>query len=204
MNYDFDVISPPHRLAIAHAKPELRTFLSLIFEFDSRLKDTAMRATEPLIGQLKLAWWRDAIMAAPDARPAGEPLFAKLRGLEAAGQGACAAKAMINLLSAWEYLIVNQDDVMAVAEQFASDRSAGVFGGFLEVSGLSLTDQVTALGQNWALNDMGWPAEKASFHGPLRSRAYRPLTIIAKSAALQSSANSLGGLKLICHALTGR
>ncbi len=204
MNYEFDGISAPQRLAIAHAKPEFRDFLTLILEFDSRLKDTTIRTTEPLIGQLKLAWWRDAITAAPDSRPAGEPLFTKLRALEDRGQGTYAAKAMLDLLSAWECLIVNQDDVMAVAEQFAFDRSAGVFGGFLNMSGFSDQEQLLVLGQSWALADIGLPAMFTQLNSQLRGYPYRPLTILAKSAQLQSNANTLNGIRLIWHALTGR
>ncbi|MDK2761195.1 MAG: hypothetical protein KYX64_07525 [Sphingopyxis sp.] len=64
---------------VPHAR---RAAMAALWALAARLTKLLIDAREPLIGQIKLAWWRDmvALIATdPDALPRGEPLLAALQ-----------------------------------------------------------------------------------------------------------------------------
>ena len=68
---------------------ERRAAIAALWALAERLTKLLQDAREPLIGQIKLAWWRDmmAMLASdPEALPKGEPLLADLQA-SWAGQG---------------------------------------------------------------------------------------------------------------------
>ena len=73
-------------VSVPHAR---RAAMAALWGLAARLTKLLIDAREPLIGQIKLAWWRDmtAMLASdPGALPKGEPLLAEL-GATWAGQG---------------------------------------------------------------------------------------------------------------------
>lgn len=84
-----------------------RPHVAALWALAERLTALLRDAREPLIGQIKLAWWRDmmAILASdPAALPKGEPLLAELRA-SWAGQGGLEA-----LVDAVEAMLLAEDD----------------------------------------------------------------------------------------------
>src|SRR3546814_5590476 len=74
---------------------EYRAALATLWALAERLTKLLHDSREPLIGQIKLAWWRDmlALLASdPAALPKGEPLLAELQA-SWAGQGGLGALA---------------------------------------------------------------------------------------------------------------
>src|SRR3546814_17006618 len=72
---------------------ERRPAMAALWGLAARLTKLLLDAREPLIGQIKLAWWRAMaamIASDPDALPTGEPLLAELRDTWA-GPGGLAA-----------------------------------------------------------------------------------------------------------------
>ena len=87
---------------------EWRAAIATLWAFAERLTRLLLDAREPLIGQIKLAWWRDmAAMLArdPDALPKGEPLLAELTATWA-GQGG-----LDTLVDAAEAMLLAEDAV---------------------------------------------------------------------------------------------
>lgn len=73
-----DGLDPVERLAVAYAPAAVRAAWRGFLAFDRRLADAAREGRDPIMIQLRLAWWRDR-MAEPATRwPAGEPLLALL------------------------------------------------------------------------------------------------------------------------------
>ncbi|WP_168453031.1 hypothetical protein [Sphingopyxis microcysteis] len=100
---------------------ERRAAIAALWAFAERLTKLLADAREPLIGQIKLAWWRDmAAMLADDpaALPKGEPLLAELAA-SWAGRGA-----LDTLVDAAEAMLVADDAA-------AHDAAARAFGGAL-------------------------------------------------------------------------
>lgn len=84
-----------------------RAAMAALWGLAERLTRLITAAREPLIGQIKLAWWRDmmAMLAAdPAALPKGEPLLAELQAVWA-GQGGLNA-----LVDAAEAMLLAGDD----------------------------------------------------------------------------------------------
>lgn len=188
-----DLLNPPKRLAIAYAPRRFRDAFTLLLEIDARLAALVAKSSEPLIGQMKLAWWRDAIAAEPDRRPKGEPLFERLGAIS----GLSLEPSLTMLVDAWESLLVDPAGDAGRTE-FAKGRSAAIFGSY--ASWVGSQDDRCALGEQWALADvLGASAvirtDRIMFP---RSKALRPLSILAMSV------RGVSGPRLIWHALTGR
>lgn len=94
---------------------ERRPAIAALWALAERLTKLLRDAREPLIGQIKLAWWRDmmAMLAAdPASLPKGEPLLAELQA-NWAGQGGLDT-------------LVDAAEAMLLAEDEAARRDAGI------------------------------------------------------------------------------
>ncbi len=192
----FDIrnaLSPPQRLAVVYAPRDVREAFSVLLAFDAKMRDIVATTSETLIGQLKLAWWRDAAMADQVRRPRGELLFTRIGAL---GANAIQAELLL-LLDAWEILLVDGGTDTAL-NRFARDRSAGIFGGYQRLVGCDA--DLDELGTAWAISDLTGNRCEQKFESISfpRYRLLRPLTILAHSV------NGASGPRLIWHALTGR
>ncbi|GAB5347521.1 hypothetical protein [Alteriqipengyuania sp. 357] len=65
-------------LALAYARRTDRPVFEDLFALDRRLADAVRQASEPIIAQLKLAWWRDRFAQDRTDWPRGEPLLARM------------------------------------------------------------------------------------------------------------------------------
>ena len=84
-----------------------RAALAALWALAERLTRLLLDAREPLIGQIKLAWWRDMMVmlaSEPAALPKGEPLLAELQATWA-GQGS-----LDTLVDAAEAVLLVEDD----------------------------------------------------------------------------------------------
>jgi phytoene synthase len=111
---------------------ERRPAIAALWSLAARLTKLLLDAREPLIGQIKLAWWRDmAAMIAndPAALPKGEPLLAELQA-SWSGQGGLDA-----LVDAAEAMLLAESDPerRAAAESFGAHLFA--LSGGTEVGG---------------------------------------------------------------------
>lgn len=116
---------------------ERRVAMAALWGLAARLTKLLLDAREPLIGQIKLAWWRDmmALLASdPAALPKGEPLLADLAA-SWAGQGGLDA-------------LVDAAEAMLLAESDAERRAAAEgFGAQL----FALSGGGKAAGKRWGL-----------------------------------------------------
>lgn len=96
-----------------------RAAMAALWGLAARLTKLLVDAREPLIGQIKLAWWRDMtamIAGDPGALPKGEPLLAELQA-SWAGQGGLDA-----LVDAAEAMLLAEglDERRMAAESFGA------------------------------------------------------------------------------------
>ena len=129
-----DMRDPRVLVSVPHAR---RAAMAALWGLAARLTKLLLDAREPLIGQIKLAWWRDMaamIASDPGALPKGEPLLAELQATWA-GQGGLDA-------------LVDAAEAMLVAESDDERRAASEnFGGQL----FSLSGGEDAGGHRWGL-----------------------------------------------------
>ena len=191
-------ILPPTRLAIAYVPAHLRPALTLLLQIDMRFGDIVRTAGEPMIAQIKMAWWRDAFAAAVDLRPKGEPL---LQALTAVG-GVIPPSAVEALVSAWEELLGSDEWNQAVTDTHAQLRAEAIFQTYANWVGSA--QDVRPNGRLWAIETLrtAFPQRVAgSISAPLaalpKGRGLRPLSI------LHMSVRTASGPRLVWHALTG-
>lgn len=190
-------LPPPLRLAVAYAPKSARVAFALLLLLDERLAQIVERATEPMIAQLKLAWWRDAFTAQAEQRPKGEPLLSALFDQARPELLAVAG----DLVDAWEILPCHGEWTDAELGAFAQKRGDAVFNGYCRLIGLN--QSAAAAGEEWARGDITArygdevPDQGLPYLPLLKGRIFRPLTILTMLS------RGVSGPRLILHSLTG-
>jgi phytoene synthase len=178
-----DTLPPPWRLALAYAPAAARPLWLSLLALDVRLAGVVRNAREPMLGQMKLAWWRDRLGSAPDTWPRGEPLLASLQVWGAH------AKGLIPLVDGWEALLDDWGDGQAVAAALTQGRVA-VLEALARALGVD-DSRVAAMAHGWAAMDMashlGDAAERAAameriatldWRGGRLPKSMRPLAVL--------------------------
>lgn len=135
-------------MALAYTPELARLLLGDLLAFDTRLGRLVGKAKEPLLGQMRLVWWREQLALGPTDRVRGDPL------LEAIGERWVGEEAALSgLVDGWEQLLGAPPlDENTIAE-FA-DRRAAAFGGLARLAGRSdAVKLATATARRWALSD---------------------------------------------------
>lgn len=184
-----DTLPLPHRLALSYApRGSHRQVLGLL-ALDARLAAIVRADAEPVMAQIKLAWWRDRLRQDPAEWPQGEPLLALLA---AAG---IATAPLAGMVDGWEMLLAEDLDAPAFAEARAQGWAA-------------LDPAAAQPAREWALADLalnlGTQEEAASVRQQALAepwaaarlpRTLRPLTVLHGLArrALRTGADDLLG-----------
>ncbi|HQS70247.1 MULTISPECIES: hypothetical protein [unclassified Novosphingobium] len=98
-----DELTPRNRIALAYAPRRARGPWAALLLLEQRLADAARPGREPLMVQLRLAWWRDRLGEDAARWPVSEPVLAHLRTWQGQHQSLAA------LVNGWEALIVSDD-----------------------------------------------------------------------------------------------
>jgi 15-cis-phytoene synthase len=218
MNLPEITFLPPQRLALAYTKQDLRLGFGLLLALDDRLEQIFLKAGEPLIAQMRLAWWNDVISKPVRERPVGEPLLTILATVEQDNPTLNIATAMLKLVEAWDLLLAHSLWSPEALHEYAAARSSAIFGWYAVAVGSNENDKALQhkIGVDWALSDLlgrcrnedefhSVKAAQAHFpHNSRIPRSFRPLSIISHSASHLAGSSRWSGPRLIWHALTGR
>ena len=98
-----ETLGPVERLALVYAPAKFRSLWLGYLALESRLARTAQVGKEPMLAQIKLAWWRERFDTAVSEWPSGEPLLAVLSGWDAD------RAALSGLVDGWEARIMGED-----------------------------------------------------------------------------------------------
>ena len=178
-----DPLPPEARLALAWCAPNVRGPLSIALQLDRRLARIVGRTREPMLGQMRLAWWREALGKPVAERARGD---AVLDGIGLHWQGREAA--LVQMVDGWEVLVTAQDLDSAEAETFATGR--GAFFAAL-ACGTASEPRLAAAGQCWAL------AEAAAGVFDPREKAVLVAAGLAHTAPAGRIPRALGGLAVL-------
>lgn len=110
-------LPPLQRFALAYASAAARPATHALFALDARLGAVVSGAREPVIGQLRLAWWRDRLGESAAARPQGEPVLALL------ASWGDAASTLTGLVDGWEQMLCAEPLTAAACEALVSGRA---------------------------------------------------------------------------------
>lgn len=178
-------IGADRELALLHIPRRLSAAFGALFAVDSAMADVVARTTEPALGRIKLAWWREQLQALDSDPPPAEPrLAAVAEHLLPLGIG---GKELAGLETGWATLLDPDVDSALVAE-----RGAELF----RIAGRLLGSDDAKLreaGAFYALASVGRRGVPELFE-PARDRlvrlrghrfprSLRPVTMLARAAA---------------------
>ena len=156
-----------------------RPAFDALFAIDDAMADVVASASQPALGAIKLAWWREALVRLDSASPPPEP---RLRAVarELLPRGVTGAT-VSGIEEGWTTLFDEQPDQDRVAA-----RGARLFAIGAKLLGVDHADLAEA-GERFALNDVSRRGLlETAAKAPVRQRfppGLRPLTALAKLAA---------------------
>ena len=189
-----DTLPLSHRLALSYAPARARDAVLGLMALDMRLAGIIAGDGEPMIAQIKLAWWRDRLSEDTSDWPAGEPLLALLSTFPGD------LRRLIPLVDGYETLLGEAFDRPALATYLRgkSHAWAAVADGDGDDSTLTPVEQAA---KEVALHDL---ANRLSEEGELalvkQSLQKQPW----RRAALSRSMRSLAVLHALCKRARSR
>ena len=175
---DESALSPPERLAVAYAPRAFQPLWEGFLSLDRRLADAARAGREPLMIQLRLAWWRDRFDQSASEWPAGEPLLALLKPWDSE------KAALRAIVDGWESRIVGEDGGAALGEA----RVEAVIA-LARLCQVSADDKVRRAAAEWL--GLQPPGARA----PILPGALRPLAILRGMALREASGKPASPLR---------
>lgn len=127
----------------------------LLWAFDARLAQIVRTTTEPMIGQMRLAWWEDVLSDESGAKGRGEPLLAALREAKLATH-----PGLGSMLDGWEALLGDDTPDDIALRAFGVDRGGGLFHALAGEE--HPPESLTQAGAVWALWDLSGHVGSAS------------------------------------------
>lgn len=139
-------LSEATKLALASAGKHRSAWLGG-FGLDARLARIVSQASEPMLAQMRLAWWRDQLGIPVENRPSGDAVLELVGECWAGHEGA-----LRKLVDGWEALLAEPPLSRDAAFAFAEGRGA-INAALARKSG---TDPHTAAraGRTWALAEL--------------------------------------------------
>ncbi|MFC3580217.1 squalene/phytoene synthase family protein [Sphingomonas hylomeconis] len=181
---------PERALALSYARADVRAGVAALFALDDLLGRILRTTREPMIGQMRLTWWHEALgkLDAEDA-PAEPVLQALARHVLPRGVSGTRLAGMID---AWEVLLDGEAPDAGVLDAFAQ-RGVILFGAAGTVLGAVPGDPVAPAGRGWALADLARHVSDAAVAARARGLAAAPLEA-ATAVRWSRGARTLGAL----------
>lgn len=197
------------RLALAYVPQSARQLTLGLMVLDNRLGGIVSRSTEPMLAQIRLAWWREVLAQDPQKWPKGEPLLALLRHWHGN------AADLVLLVNGWERAVSGGTALSSEDIQKLADGRGAAFGVLADVLGQSDLKGVTAqMAAKWAMADLAANMKEADdrelarkllstieFQRRRLPRALRPVAVLhglaARSARKGTSLDELTPTSII-------
>jgi len=147
-----ELADPERALAVAYAPVPARAGLTALFALDERFGQVVSSTTEPMIGLMRLAWWREALEKLDRDPAPAEPLLRQLADhvLPCGVTGA----ALAAIEDGWAALIDGEPDADAIARH-GRERGRNLFAAGAAILGAEPV-RLAEAGEIWALVDLGY------------------------------------------------
>ena len=187
---DLEWRAAERRLLLAYVPVSVRAGVSTLLELDDVMADVIRSTTQPMIGQMRLMWWHEALVALETATPPAHPLLVSLAPMVLFGKAKGADLARIG--EGWEELLEPElldDDAL---HRFATLRGGGLFEAIARVLGAT-GDPVRMAGEGWALADLARHASDPKIAARARELA-QPLLDGARAHRWSRAGRMLGAM----------
>lgn len=203
-----DVPSPDdaeRQLALSYAPGPVRPALGVLFALDARLGSLLRQSSDAMVGQLRVTWWYEALIALDKAPPPAEPLLRALAA-QLLPLGITGAQ-LAAVTDGWELLLGDDLGEPETLARYAAARGGKLFALAAQVMGAA--DRMAAImekaGEGWALVDLARHvrdpviahaalaaarpplAEAAAHRWPAALRSLGALAVVARADARQSA-----------------
>lgn len=183
-------IDPWRPIILAYAPTSRREALSALLVLDERLGDVVRTTNQPALGQLRLAWWREALARLDSQPPPGEPA---LQGLAASVLPlGFSGESLVPIVHGWEVLIEEERLDADALRRFGEGRGS-LFVSAGKALDAAPRDPLAEAGQGWALADLARNLKAPGEAEEARRQARGWLDIAAK-ARWSREGRALGAL----------
>lgn len=186
-----DTLDPDRAFALTHVPQAARSAVQALFTLDVRLGSIVATTTQPMVGQMRMTWWHEALTTLKPGEQRGEPVLDALAA-SVLDRGNIDGAVLARLVEGWEVLL----DPLPLGEDalatYADARGAALFR--LVATALGQPSD-TGAGEGWALadfalrcSDRGTASRARAMAGQALNSARmgdlpRPLRILARLAA---------------------
>ena len=179
-------------MALSYAPGRSRAALDALFGLDAALGNVLRTTRDPLVGQMRLAWWREALQGLDATGAPAEPVLQSLTA--AVLPLGITGRALSEMVEAWEPLL---DDIgTGSIDDHARLRGRALFTMAGMAVGAAPDDPVGDAGEGWALADLAANLSDAALASQVRERAATMLTQ-SRRPRWSRRGRALGALALI-------
>lgn len=144
-----EALSPEWQIALAYTPASLLGALGTVAALDGRMARIVAQANEPMLAQMRMAWWRDELKKPADDRPQGDAV------LDAIGEHWAGQEVFLSaLVDGWEQVLVDPPIPHQAALAFAAGRAAPFLGLAQASAGSIDPDRILLAARRWALADL--------------------------------------------------
>ena len=134
---------PDRAFALGHVPSAFRGAVAALWALDEQLGQIVASTTQPMVGQMRLLWWREAL----NTGVSGHPVLAEMTSVFARGID---AEALGKVIDGWEELLEPLPLSEAKLTAFATHRGTQLFATTARICDATCPD---AAGAGWALAD---------------------------------------------------
>jgi 15-cis-phytoene synthase len=142
---------PERALVLSYAPASARAALGALLALDDSLAQLLRTTREPALGQMRLAWWREALARLDEERAPAEPVLQALER-EVLSKGLAGAS-LVPIVHGWEVLIEEEALDREALRRFGEGRGH-LFVAAGAAMAASPQDPLFEAGQGWALADL--------------------------------------------------
>jgi phytoene synthase len=146
------MLDPDRTLALTYVPAERRPALASLWRLDAALGAVLAGGREPLISQIKLAWWRDSLARLDQAPPPAEPVLQEVarhilpRGIK--------GSQLARMEEGWSILLGSEALTASDLDNYSGSRGALLFRHSSQLLGIQMNARVKRAGEGWALADL--------------------------------------------------
>ncbi|WP_235535067.1 squalene/phytoene synthase family protein [Sphingomonas sp. Leaf339] len=183
-------------MSLTYSPRSCRSAVEALFALDDRLSQILRTTSEPLVGQMRLTWWHEALVSLDDRRMSAEPVLLALTDWVLSF--GVTGSALADMIDGWEILLGDEALTDENLATYARERGGRLFTTVAQVCGAAASDPAAAAGEGWALMDLATHVRDPALAKRARDLADERLAV-ATGARWSQAGRGLGALALIAR-----